>query len=63
MKQFVKPGEVADRFFHLLRDGFEDRAEGDYGFAEIGREQADAGIEAARQFDEKMVRRIEPLQR
>ncbi|MDI3463217.1 MAG: hypothetical protein OJF50_002038 [Nitrospira sp.] len=26
-EQFVKPGEVADRFFHLLRDGFEDRAE------------------------------------
>ncbi len=62
-EQFVKPGEVADRFFHLLRDGFEDRAEGDYGFAEIGREQAEAGIEAARQFVEEMVRRLEPLQR
>lgn len=36
---FVKSGEVDRRFFHLLRDGFEDRAEGDYGFAVISREQ------------------------
>ena len=34
-EQFVKSGDVPDQFFHLLRDGFEDRAEGDYGFAEI----------------------------
>lgn len=60
---FVKPGDVPERFFHLLRDGFEDRAEGDYGFAEIGREQAEAGIEAARQFVDEMARRLESEQR
>ena len=56
---FVKTGDVPERFFHLLRDGFEDRAEGDYGFAEISREQAEAGIEAARQFVDEMGRRLE----
>lgn len=58
-EQFVKPGDVPDRFFHLLRDGFEDRAEGDYGFAEISRDQAEAGIEAARQFVTELGRRLE----
>ena len=58
-EQFVKPGDVPDRFFHLLRDGFEDRAEGDYGFAEISRDQAEAGIEAARQFVDEIGRRLE----
>ncbi|MDI3463211.1 MAG: hypothetical protein OJF50_002032 [Nitrospira sp.] len=61
-EHFVKPGDVPERFFHLLRDGFEDRAEGDYGFAEIGREQAETGIEAARAFVNEMGRRVEPLQ-
>ena len=36
---------------------------GDYGFAEIGREQAEAGIEAARQFVDEMGRRLESEQR
>ena len=58
-EQFVKSGDVPDRFFHLLRDGFEDRAEGDYGFAEITRDQAEAGIEAARQFVDELGRRLE----
>lgn len=58
-EQFVKPGDVPERFFHLLRDGFEDRAEGDYGFAEVGREQAEAGIAAARQFVDEMGRCLE----
>lgn len=61
-EQFVRPGDVPERFFHVLRDGFEDRAEGDYGFAEIGREQAETGIEAARDFVEAMGRRLESLQ-
>jgi uncharacterized protein (UPF0332 family) len=43
---FVKFGEVEGRFFHLLRDGFADRAEGDDGFAVISREQAEAGLDA-----------------
>ena len=61
-ERFVKSGDVPERFFHLLRDGFEDRAEGDYGFAEISREQAEAGIAAARQFVDEMGRRLESLQ-
>ena len=58
-QQFVKTGEVPESFFHLLRDGFEDRAEGDYGLLEIGREQAEAGIQSARQFVEEMATRLE----
>jgi len=57
-EQFVKPGEVPSRFFHLLRDGFEDRAEGDYGITEISREQAEAGIKAGQQFVEEMGKRL-----
>lgn len=56
---FVKPGDVPERFFHLLRDGFEDRAEGDYGFVEISRDQAETGIEAARQFVTELGQRLE----
>ncbi len=57
-QQFVQSGEVPDRFFHLLRDGFEDRAEGDYGFSEISRGQAEAGVEAAEQFVQEMGQRL-----
>jgi uncharacterized protein (UPF0332 family) len=53
-EQCVKSGNVPSRFFYLLRDGFEDRAEGDYGFAEISRDQAEAGIEAVPQFVDEM---------
>lgn len=58
-EHFVKPGDVPAHFFHLLRDGFEDRAEGDYGFSEINRDQAEAGIEAARQFVTELGKRLE----
>lgn len=58
-QQFVKTGEVPESFFHLLRDGFEDRAEGDHGLLEIGLEQAEAGIQSARQFVEEMATRLE----
>jgi uncharacterized protein (UPF0332 family) len=56
---FVRTGEVEGRFFHLLRDGFEDRAEGDYGFAVISREQAEVGLEASRQFVAEMTKRLQ----
>lgn len=59
---FVKTGEVDGRFFHFLRDGFEDRAEGDYGFAIISREQAETGIDAAREFVNEMGHRLESFQ-
>lgn len=55
---FVKSGEVPQEFFYHLRNGFEDRAEGDYGFAPISREQAVAGIEAARSFVNEMITRL-----
>ncbi|HXF93529.1 MAG TPA: HEPN domain-containing protein [Nitrospiraceae bacterium] len=39
-ESFVKTGAVAAEHFHRLRDGFEDRAESDYGLAAISQEQA-----------------------
>ncbi len=48
--EFVQGGNVPAELFALLRDGFEDRAEGDYGLVIISRAQATAGIEAARRF-------------
>lgn len=57
-EQFVKTGEIPARFFYLLRNGFEDRAEGDYGFAEIDRSQAEAAVEAARQFVDELGPRL-----
>jgi uncharacterized protein (UPF0332 family) len=48
--EFVQGGNVPAELFALLRDGFEDRAEGDYGLVVISRAQATAGIEAARRF-------------
>ena len=49
-EHFVKSGTVSSHFFILLRDGFEDRAEGDYGLAPISPEQGQAGISAAHEF-------------
>lgn len=57
-ESFVKSGEIPARFFLQLRDGFEDRAEGDYGLAEITEEQARAGIAAAHEFVDEIARRI-----
>jgi uncharacterized protein (UPF0332 family) len=58
-EHFVKRGEVPAKLFALLRDGFEDRAESDYGLAVITDEQAQAGIAAAREFVEAISRRFE----
>lgn len=44
--------------FLRLRDGFEDRAEGDYGLAAISEEQARVGIAAAREFLAEINRRL-----
>lgn len=49
-EQFVKSGGISPAFFKRLRDGFEDRAEGDYALAAISEEQARASIAAAREF-------------
>ena len=53
---FIQSGEVPSDLFALLRDGFEDRAEGDYGLAVISREQASAGIAGAQRFVTEMKR-------
>ncbi|MDF0643792.1 MAG: HEPN domain-containing protein [Nitrospira sp.] len=58
-EHFVKSGEVPAKLFALLRDGFEDRAESDYGLAVITDEQAQAGIAAAHEFVEAVSRRLE----
>ncbi len=47
-EHFIRSGELPRRFFLMLRDGFEDRAEGDYGLATISGEQARAEIAAVR---------------
>ena len=48
--EFIRTGELPGELFALLRDGFEDRAESDYGLVAISREQAVAGIASARRF-------------
>ena len=48
--EFIQSGELPAELFALLRDGFEDRAEGDYGLVAISREQASVGIAGARRF-------------
>lgn len=58
-EHFVKSGEVPATLFYLLRDGFEDRAESDYGLAVITNEQAQEGIAAAREFVEAISRRLQ----
>ncbi len=48
--EFIRSGELPAELFALLRDGFDDRAESDYGLVTIAREQATAGIAGARRF-------------
>lgn len=59
-EQFIQNGELSRDLFLKLRDGFEDRAEGDYGLAVISEEQARAGISAAREFLDGINRRLTP---
>lgn len=56
--EFVRTGAVPPDLFALLRDGFEDRAEGDYGLAMISDEQARAGIEGAQRFVREIRQRL-----
>lgn len=57
-EQFVRGGELPRRLFMSLRDAFEDRAEGDYGLAEISREQVDNDLSAGREFVETIAQKI-----
>ncbi len=57
-EHFIQSGEPPRRFFLMLRDGFEDRAEGDYGLVTISEEQARAGIAAAREFLDEIDRQL-----
>jgi uncharacterized protein (UPF0332 family) len=56
---FVHTGELPQELFLWLRDAFEDRAEGDYGFAAISEEQASAGIDVGRKFVNDVSRKVE----
>lgn len=38
--ELVRSGELSSALFSSLRDGFEERAEGEYGFAEMSRDRA-----------------------
>lgn len=58
---FVKTGKIPSHFFILLRDGFEDRAEGDYGIAPISSDQGRAGISAAHEFVQEIRRLLSGL--
>jgi uncharacterized protein (UPF0332 family) len=49
-EQFIRAGELSRELFMFLRDAFEDRAEGDYGLAEVSREQASTNISAGHEF-------------
>ena len=60
-QQFIQSGELPHELFIRFRDGFEDRAEGDYGLSVISEEQARTGIAAAREFVEEIVRRLAAL--
>jgi uncharacterized protein (UPF0332 family) len=57
--EFVRNGALPAELFALLRDGFEDRAEGDYGLTAISREQASAGIDGARRFLKETKQRLQ----
>lgn len=57
-EHFVQTGTLPQRFFLMLRDGFEDRGEGDYGLTVISEEQARAGIATAREFVDEIIRRL-----
>ena len=45
----------------LLRDGFEDRGESDYGLAVISEDQARVGIEGAQRFVRVVVEQLAPI--
>ena len=59
--EFVRSGELPPELFALLRDGFEDRGESDYGLAVISEDQARAGIEGAHRFVRAVVERLAPI--
>jgi len=58
MRSLSRPGSFLAIYVLKLRDGFEDRAEGDYGVAVISEEQARAGLAAAREFLDQINRRL-----
>ena len=61
--EFVRSSELPAELFALLRDGFEDRGESEYGLATISEDQARAGIEGAHRFVRAVVERLAPILR
>jgi uncharacterized protein (UPF0332 family) len=48
--EFVRSGELPADLFACFRDGFEGRAESDYGFDAVSEERARQSLEAATRF-------------
>jgi len=61
--EFVRSGELPAELFGLLRNGFEDRGESDYGLATISEDQARLGIDGAHRFVRAVVERLAPILR
>jgi uncharacterized protein (UPF0332 family) len=59
--EFVRSGELPAELFALLRDGFEDRSESDYGLVVISEDQARVGVEGAHRFVRTLVERLAPI--
>ena len=59
--EFVRGGELPAELFALLRDGFDDRGESDYGLATISADQARVGIEGAHRFVRAVGERLAPI--
>ena len=59
--EFVRSGKLPAKLFALLRDGFEDRGESDYGLAVISEDQARVGIEGAQRFVRAVVEQLAPI--
>lgn len=57
-EEFVKTGKLPAELYIRLRDGFENRAEGDYGLAEISGDQARDAIAGASEFVEAVRRHV-----
>lgn len=56
--EFIRPGELPIPLFDLLRVGFEERAESDYGLGEFDAGRADRAVASAREFVQAIASRL-----
>lgn len=57
-REFIRTGELPRDLFVYLRQGFGDRAEGDYDLTRISEERARNGLATAREFVEVVGRAV-----